>query len=79
MSFVLGVAALSIAFLFAAAIGGGGQAVAAICIGGGILGAMNLHHIMRLPPAGRLIVIVLVAMAILTAGASTIDLGRGGW
>jgi hypothetical protein len=76
---IVGVAALFIAFLFAATAGGGGRAVAAICIGGGVFGAMHLDHIMRLPPLGRVIVIVLAGMAILTAAASVIDLEVEGW
>lgn len=79
LRFVFGGAALFIAFLLAAAIGGGGRAVFAICVGGGVLGALNLDPIMRLPPIGRLIVIILFAMAIVTAAAFTIDLGRRGW
>jgi hypothetical protein len=76
---IIGVAALFIAFLFAAAAGGGGKAVAAICIGGGVFGAMHLDYIMRLPPLGRLIVTVLASMALLTATASVIDLEVAGW
>jgi hypothetical protein len=79
LRFVAGAAALFIAFLFASAIGGGGRAVMCVCVGGAVFGAMNLDHIMRLPPLGRLIVILLAAMAILIAGASVIDLERAGW
>jgi hypothetical protein len=34
---------------------------------------------MRLPPVGRLFLMIAIAMAIVTATAATIDLGRPGW
>jgi hypothetical protein len=78
MSYI-GVAALLVAFLFAGDAGGGGRAVAAICIGGGVFGAMHLDYLMCLPPIGRVLAIVLAGMAILTAAASVIDLEVAGW
>ena len=76
---VIGTAVLLAAFVFAASAGGGGRAVAAICVGGGVFGAMHLDYIIRLPPLGRLIVTVLACMALLTATASVIDLEVAGW
>ena len=46
--------------------------------GAGIFGAMNLDHIMRLPPLGRVIVIVMAGMAIVTAALFSIDLEVAG-
>ena len=45
------------------------------CIFGGIVVAANLNRLMSLPPAGRLAVILVGSMALLTAVASVIDLG----
>jgi hypothetical protein len=59
--------------------GGSGHAVAVICIVGGAALAVCWGGIMRLPPIGRLAVILAGSMALLAAGASVIDLGVAGW
>ena len=70
----IGAAALFIAFLFAAAAGGGGRAVFAICVGAAVFAGLNIEHLRRLTPIRQVITIVLAGMMILLAAAFTIDL-----
>ncbi len=64
---------------FAAGAGGSGHIVFSICAGTGVVAGIFGGGIMRLPPIGRLFVMIAIAMAAVTATAATIDLGRGGW
>ena len=74
---LLGSAAMASAAV--AAGGGTGRAVAGICIVGGIFAGIAGGGIMRLPPVGRVFVILMFAAGIITATAASIDLSRGGW
>jgi fatty acid desaturase len=76
---LISAAVMFAAFLLAAAIGGGGRAIAVICVACGPVAALNLHHLARLSPLGRVIAVTLAIAAIVTAAACTIDLDRGGW
>ncbi len=59
--------------------GGTGRAVAGICIAGGLFAGIAGGGIMRLPPVGRVFVLLAFAAGIITAAAANIDLGHGGW
>jgi hypothetical protein len=63
----------------AASRGGTGSTVFSICVAVGIAAGIFGGGIMRLPPIGRLFVMIAIAIAVVTATAATIDLGRGGW
>ena len=59
--------------------GGTGSTVFSICVAVGIAAGIFGGGIMRLPPIGRLFAMIAIAMAVVTATAGMIDLGRGGW
>jgi hypothetical protein len=58
---------------------GAGHIVAGVCVAGGVMAGIFGGGIMRLPPIGRLFLMIAIAMAIVTATAATVDLGRPGW
>lgn len=59
--------------------GGTGRAVAGVCIAGGLFAGIAGGGIMRLPPVGRVFVLLAFAAGIITAAAASLDLSRGGW
>ena len=59
--------------------GGAGRAVAGVCVVGGLFAGIAGGGIMRLPPVGRVFVLLAFAAGILTAAAASLDLARGGW
>jgi len=76
---VIAACTFAISPAFAAGGDGSGHVVAGVCIAGGIGAGVFSGGIMRLPPIGRLFVMIAVAAAIVTATAATVDLGRPGW
>ncbi len=58
---------------------GTGRAVAGVCVVGGLFAGVAGGGLMRLPPIGRVFVILMFAAGIITATAASIDLSRGGW
>ena len=58
---------------------GSGHIVFSICAAGGIAAGIFGEGIMRLPPVGRLFVMIVIGMAVLTVTASIVDLEAGGW
>ncbi len=75
---LLGSAAMASAAV-ASSEGGTGRAVAGVCIAGGIFAGVTGGGIMRLPPIGRVFVLLAFAAGIITATAASLDLSRGGW
>jgi hypothetical protein len=75
---LLGSAAMASAAV-AASEGGTGRAVAGVCIAGGMFAGIAGGGLMRLPPVGRVFVLLAFAAGIITAAAASLDLSRGGW
>jgi hypothetical protein len=76
---VMAACTFAISPAFAAGGDGAGHVIAGVCIAGGIAAGIFGGGIMRLPPIGRLFLMIAIAMAIVTATAATVDLGRPGW
>ncbi len=76
---VIAACTFAISPAFAAGAEGSGHIIFSICAGAGVVAGIFGGGIMRLPPVGRLFLMIAIAMAAVTATAATIDLGRGGW